>query len=507
MAFPWIKALAAYIAVFPGALMAPDEVLPLDLNGYEISNEAFTVPASPDGEGRYRLNLNLVPLDMPSTSIEIETEARTIIPYGEPPSAGQIALSFDSGAMEFHASDAGLDGLADYTGKGTPDAPYFRIKIAKELRAVQEFAADLAEEVVIGPATSTDKAIPTWNGTTGEALRDNPNATINSTTGVITAPTFVASNLTGAAADVAVLSTGGTLGRLGAAGQNAFLAGPVSGGPGPITLRSIETADLADIDYVAPGSITGSGLTMATNKLLGRDTVGTGAVEEIGLGTNFGISGGNLTISGLTVSQGGTGFSEVSQGDIIYADANNSLVTLTKNTSASRYLKNGGTDNNPIWSQVELSDGVTGILPQANGGLAYAVVDLDPGPRDNGDPVSANTSGFLVDSRQGYVMEVSAQEVAAAGMNILIDGDPVTTIAPGSGVDFLDVRLEAVRIATGQLFWKVRWWASDGSFGVAACPWDTPFEFDYSDTSVGVSFDGGGRVPAGAFTVTRIGNP
>lgn len=45
----------------------------------------------------------------------------------------------------------------------------------------------------------------------------------------------------------------------------------------------------------ATGAITTSGLTMATDKILGRDTAGTGAIEELGVGTGLAISGGNLT--------------------------------------------------------------------------------------------------------------------------------------------------------------------------------------------------------------------
>ena len=48
----------------------------------------------------------------------------------------------------------------------------------------------------------------------------------------------------------------------------------------------------------ASGAITGSGLTMATAKLLGRGTAATGAVEEITLGTNLSLSGTTLNATG-----------------------------------------------------------------------------------------------------------------------------------------------------------------------------------------------------------------
>lgn len=70
----------------------------------------------------------------------------------------------------------------------------------------------------------------------------------------------------------------------------------------------------------------------------------------------------------LQVSHGGTGLSAVDQGDILYASASNTLAQLAKSSSASRYLSNSGSSNNPAWSQIDLTNGVTGALGVANGG-------------------------------------------------------------------------------------------------------------------------------------------
>jgi len=67
-----------------------------------------------------------------------------------------------------------------------------------------------------------------------------------------------------------------------------------------------------------------------------------------------------------SASQGGTGLTSYSQGDILYASAATTISKLAKDTNSTRYLSNQGTSNNPSWSQVNLANGVTGNLPVTN---------------------------------------------------------------------------------------------------------------------------------------------
>lgn len=61
------------------------------------------------------------------------------------------------------------------------------------------------------------------------------------------------------------------------------------------------------------------------------------------------------------------------QGDLIYSSASNTLAKLAKDTNSTRYLSNTGTSNAPAWSQVNLSNGVSSILPIANGGTGVSL--------------------------------------------------------------------------------------------------------------------------------------
>lgn len=58
---------------------------------------------------------------------------------------------------------------------------------------------------------------------------------------------------------------------------------------------------------VSAGAVTGSGLTMSTARVLGRSTAGTGAIEEISIGSGLTLSGATLSASGGSSLTGQTG--------------------------------------------------------------------------------------------------------------------------------------------------------------------------------------------------------
>lgn len=89
--------------------------------------------------------------------------------------------------------------------------------------------------------------------------------------------------------------------------------------------------------------------------------VGQGSITTLGT-----VTTGTWNATVVGVIYGGIGLNSIAQGDLLYGSASNVFSALAKNTSATRYLSNTGTTNNPAWAQVDLSNGVTGNLPVTN---------------------------------------------------------------------------------------------------------------------------------------------
>jgi hypothetical protein len=84
-------------------------------------------------------------------------------------------------------------------------------------------------------------------------------------------------------------------------------------------------------NIVKAGAATGSGLTMATARLLGRTTASSGAIEEITVGTGLSLSAGSLTATG--------GSSDLAGKDLDYVQiTSNASITATSGATASSVI-------------------------------------------------------------------------------------------------------------------------------------------------------------------------
>jgi phage gp37-like protein len=86
----------------------------------------------------------------------------------------------------------------------------------------------------------------------------------------------------------------------------------------------------------ASGSITASGLTQATARILGRTTASTGAVEEISVGAGLSLSAGELTATGgdtVSIEASAADILSVASGAISADDAGADRIVYWNNTS------------------------------------------------------------------------------------------------------------------------------------------------------------------------------
>ena len=135
------------------------------------------------------------------------------------------------------------------------------------------------------------------------------------------------------------------------------------------------------------GAITGSGLTQATGKLLGRTTASTGAIEEITIGGGLSLASGNLTATADVVGPAGAVDSRIAAFD----------------TTTGKLLKDGGktiADINPIGPQTIFVPAGAMIPSATNGCAPLATVEISAGQPDvstaDFDPATEQYAQFSV---------------------------------------------------------------------------------------------------------------
>lgn len=284
-----------------------------------------------------------------------------------------------------------------------------------------------------------------YGGTGQTSYTDGQLLIGNSTGNTLTKATLTAGSgisITNGAGSITIAATGGggsgTVTSVSVTSANGFAGTVANPTTTPaITLSTTVTglvkgngtaisAASAGTDYVAPGVITTSGLTMATARLLGRTTASTGAVEEISVAGGLTLSGGVLTgasgtvtsVTGTSpvVSSGGTTpaismpaatasvngyltstdwntFNNKGSGSVTSVSGTGSVngITLTGTVTTSGSLTLGGTLSN-----VSLTSQVTGTLPVGNGGTGTATAFT------TGSVVFAGASGVYTQDNTNF---------------------------------------------------------------------------------------------------------
>jgi hypothetical protein len=162
------------------------------------------------------------------------------------------------------------------------------------------------------------------------------------------------------------------------------------------------------------------------------------------------------------------------QGDIIYGSAAGVVSQLAKNTTATRYLSNSGTSNNPAWAAVDLTNGITGILTSVNGGTGNGFAKLSGPTTSEKTFTLPDASASILTSNAAVTVAQGGTGLATLTANNVIIGNGAsnpTFVAPGT---------------TGSVL------ASNGTTWTSAAPTDP------------IYFDTIGLVPANLTAVTAL---
>ncbi len=141
----------------------------------------------------------------------------------------------------------------------------------------------------------------------------------------------------------------------------------------------------------------------------------------------------------LQPTQGGTGLSSISLGDLLYGSATNTLSALGIDTIATRYLSNTGPSSTPKWAQINLSNGVTSTLSVTNGGTG-ANLSIQAG--DILIAVDPTHFARLAKGSEGQVLMVSS--TASSNVGGIAWVTLATSTASSSKVEISDGSVKAL---------------------------------------------------------------
>jgi hypothetical protein len=246
-------------------------------------------------------------------------------------------------------------------------------------------------------------AVP--NGGTGQTSYTNGELLIGNSTGntlskgTLTAGSGISITNGGGSITIAATGSGGTVTSVGASGGTTgltFTGSPITTS-GTLTLggtlavanggTAAATASGARLNLgaAASGAVTASGLTMSTSRMLGRITSGSGAIEEISIGSGLSLSGGALFLFGQIANTplfmntarilgrttaGNSFIEEISIGSGLSLSAGTLSATGGGGTVTSVALSGGTTGLTVSGSPITTSGTITldGTLAVANGG-------------------------------------------------------------------------------------------------------------------------------------------
>lgn len=212
------------------------------------------------------------------------------------------------------------------------------------------------------------------------------------------------------------------------------------------------------IDASPKGLVTSSGLTSNSNKLLGRSTSGTGAVEEISIGAGLTLLGGIVSVTSGVYQPINSSLTELSNispvintvlicngtGNYVLGGIDNIHVSSTANISWSKISKAGATpsDINAVAVGPVTSSGLSSVTNTLIGRTTAGTGALESITVGTGLTLSAGVLSFSAGSNY---QPIDQTLTALSGINSAINNVVVAT-----GIDtFTTVQLTDAYIAVG----------------------------------------------------------
>jgi hypothetical protein len=202
-------------------------------------------------------------------------------------------------------------------------------------------------------------------------------------------------------------------------------------------VTDLGTAATSDTgDFAASGSITSSGLTQSTARILGRTTASTGSIEEIQIGSGLSLSAGELSAtSSGGISAVGASTADVlsvSGSDLVADDPNADRIVFWDDSEGKwRYLEAGsglsisgttmtatGGGNEPadnVFRVVGSSDSSKKIAFEADTNISAATTRTFMAPNRSGTMVVSDTSAGSGSDVVNNIVSLTQAEYNAIG--------------------------------------------------------------------------------------------
>lgn len=376
-----------------------------EVQGYDIHCHATAGTQTVNGQtvGQYDLLVSWTSANAGRVSLNYGGQAPsagsgTVTASGGPLVANRIVLGADgtdtktlatlgSTTTLLHGNAAGAPSFGAIVGADITNATIDLTTKVTGILPTANGGTNNAFFAIAGPAASLKTY--TLPNVSSNILTDN--ATITVAQGGTGAATLTGVLIgTGTAAVTASPILGGANGGTG----NGFFA--ISGPAAALKTFTLPNASASILTDNATITVAqgGTGAATLTGVLIGNGTGPVTASAILG-GTNGGTGNAFFAVTGpttalrtftfpnasatvltsaaaVTGAQGGTGLSTTTQGDLLFGAAGNTWAALAKNVTATRYLSNAGTNNDPAWSLINLANGVTGQIPSANLGSGTA---------------------------------------------------------------------------------------------------------------------------------------